>query len=188
MRAAAVLTTALILVGAVLAVPAAAAPASRCAAGTWRLAKADLTVRQSAKTKLRITGGAGAVLVLGGGKATHRYAGSAKLKESGTSGGAQVAGWLRYRGTLRLKAKVTGTRLTATVSSATGNATLKLRQTRPLQLDPAPRGLAALLKSGEFSGVPYNAQVTCSRTALKLRQTGTSGGAAFTGAWSYRRV
>ncbi|MDX6741304.1 hypothetical protein [Actinocorallia sp. A-T 12471] len=187
MGKAAALTTVLVLTGTVFAHPAHAAPAAKCAAGTWRLTKADLTVTQSS-TRLRITGGAGATLTLSGGKAVHRYAGSARLTETGTSGGAKVTGWLRYRGVLRMKAKLSGNRLIGTVSSASGNATLKLRQTAPLSLDPAPRDLVALLKAREFTGVPYNAKITCSRGTLKLRQTDSGKSGTLKGVWTYRRA
>ncbi|ROO88302.1 hypothetical protein EDD29_5965 [Actinocorallia herbida] len=181
----ALVTTVLALAGTVFAVPAAAA--APCTTGTWRLTKADLTVRQST-TRLRIVGGKGATLTLGGGRAVHRYAGSARLTETGTSGGAAVTGWLRYRGTLRMKAKITGSRLVGTISSASGNATLKLRQTAPLSLDPAPRNLAALLKAGEFTGVPDNAKITCSTTSLKLHQTDTTSSGTLKATWTYRRA
>ncbi|GAB2837448.1 hypothetical protein GCM10022221_41030 [Actinocorallia aurea] len=183
----ALITTVLALAGTVLAVPAPAAAAAKCAQDTWRLTKADLTVRQSA-TKLRIIGGKGATLTLGGGKAVFRYAGSARLTETGTSGGAPVTGWLLYRGTLRMKAKFSTTRLTGTVSTAAGNATLKLRQTSPLNLDPSPRDLASLLKTDEFTGVPHNAKLTCTSTTLKLSQNTTSSSGTFKGTWTYRRA
>ncbi|MEO3788320.1 hypothetical protein ABGB12_33755 [Actinocorallia sp. B10E7] len=166
--------------------PAAAAPA-RCAIGTWKLARAVLHV-DSATAHLRFSGGAGARLRLDGRTATHSFDSSSRFTETGTANGRPVSGWLRYRKTLRLQTKISTTRLTGTAASASGPATLKIRQTRPLNYDPSPQRVASLLRRGEFSGVPYQATYTCGSGTLHLHQKLVASGGTLNGTWTYHRV
>jgi hypothetical protein len=178
---------ALTLAGTVFGVPASAAAPGRCALGTWRLTEAVLNA-DSPTARLRFTGGAGALLTLDGRTAVHSYGSSRRLAETGTSDGRTVSGWLQYRKTLRLKTTVTAGRLEGRPSSASGPATLKIRQTRPLNYDPSPQRVAALLKSGEFSGVPYRASYSCTSRTLRLQQKIKDPGRTLTGTWTYRRA
>lgn len=177
----------LALAGTAIGVPAAAAAPARCPVGTWRLAHAVLKV-DSGGARLRFSGGAGAVLRLDGRTARHSFGSSARFTETGTSQGRPVSGWMRYRKTLRLKTRITGTRLVGSPATAAGSATLKIRQTRPLNYDPAPQRVAALLRRGEFSGVPYTAAYSCDSRTLRLRQKVAGPGRTLQGTWTYRRV
>lgn len=170
-----------------ISVPAQAASQNRCALGGWRLQKAVLKV-DSASTHLRIAGGGGATLRLTTRTATLGYNGSAKLSETGTTGGKEVKGWLQYSKTLRLKTRFAGRTLIGDPASASGSATLKLHQTKPLQYSPAPQSLAALIRSGEFSGVPFSGTFTCGGGKLQLRQQLTSKGKTLNGVWTFRRA
>ncbi|GAB3669950.1 hypothetical protein GCM10027589_38260 [Actinocorallia lasiicapitis] len=178
------------LAASAFAVPGQAAAAGRpkkCVIGTWRLTKASIRV-DSSSTHLRINGGAGAVLRFNGKTATHSYAKSKRLTETGTTGDRKVAGWLQYRKSLTLPTRASGSSLIGDVAEASGGATLKLHQSKPLTYDPAPQSVVVLLQSGEFSGVPYTASFTCKGGALRLRQRIDYGGRTLQGTWNYRRV
>ncbi|WP_157963860.1 hypothetical protein [Actinocorallia populi] len=177
----------LALAGTAIGVPAAAAPPARCALGTWKLTRAVLHV-DSGNAHLRFSGGSGSVLTLDGRTALHSFGSSAKFTETGTSDGRPVSGWMRYRKTLRLKTRVSAARLTGSPASASGPATLKIRQTRPLNYDPSPQRVASLLRRGGFSGIPASATYTCGPGTLRLHQKEVSAGGTLNGTWSYRRL
>lgn len=177
----------LALAGTAIGVPAAAAPPSRCALGSWKLARATLNI-DSAAAHLRFDGGSGVVLRLDGRTASYSFGSSARFTETGTSNGRSVSGWMRYRKSLRLKTRVSAARLTGSPSSATGHATLKIRQTRPLNYDPSPQRVATLLRHGKFSGIPSSATYTCGGGTLRLHQTEVTSGGTLNGTWTYRRL
>lgn len=176
----------LALAGTAVVAPEASARA-RCAVGTWKLTRATLHA-DSATAHLRFNGGDGALLRLDGRTALHSFGSSSRFTQTGTSNGRPVSGWLKYRKTLRLKAKISATRLAGPASSASGPATLKIRQTRPLNYDPSPQRVASLLARGEFSGIPYRATYTCGSGTLRLHQKLVTSGGTFNGSWTYRRL
>jgi len=155
----------------ILGAPAQAA-APRCAIGTWKLTKATIKV-DSSRQHLRLTGGAGATLRLDGRTAQHGYNLSRKLTETGTTGGAQVKGWLQYRKTLRMKTRVPAGRkgvLVSDVGSASGNATIRLYQSKPFENSPGPQLIVYVLRNGDFDGgLPRRANFTCTAGALHLK-------------------
>ncbi|GAA3241026.1 hypothetical protein [Actinocorallia longicatena] len=186
-RTAAVCAAAAMVATSISAPAASASARQRCVVGTWKLTKASLRV-DSASTHLRITGGAGAVLRFDGATATHSFARSKKLGETGTTGNRKVVGWLLYRRSLSVPTRVSGSRLVGNVARAGGGATLKLHQSRPLTYDPAAQSVVTLLQSGEFSGIPYTAAFSCKARALKLTQRVDYGGRTLRGTWTYRRA
>jgi hypothetical protein len=173
-----------------LGAPAQAA-APRCAIGTWKLVKATIRV-DSVQQHLKLTGGAGATLRLDGRMAHHGYNLSKRLSETGTTGSAQVTGWLRYRRTLRMKTKVpVGSRgvLTSDVSSASGNATIRLYQSRPFENAPSPQLIVYVLRNGDFDGgLPRRARFTCTASSLRLKQRLQTSVGVVASDWKYSRL
>jgi hypothetical protein len=174
----------------ILGAPAQAA-APRCAIGTWQLTKATIRV-DSAQQHLKLTGGAGATLRLDGRTAQHDYNLSRRLRETGTTGGAQVRGWLQYRRALRMKTRVPVGRqgvLTSDIASATGNATIRLYQSRPFENAPGPQLIVYVLRNGDFDGgLPRRARFTCTASGLRLRQKLQTSVGAVSSDWKYNRL
>ncbi|MEO5876119.1 MAG: hypothetical protein ABIS86_03110 [Streptosporangiaceae bacterium] len=174
----------------VLGAPAEAA-APRCAIGTWKLTKATIKV-DSVQQHLRLVGGAGATLRLDGRTALHGYNRSKRLAETGTTGGAQVRGWLQYRKTLRMKTKVPSGRsgtLISSIGSATGNATIRLHQSRPFTNSPGPKLIVYVLRNGDFDGgLPRRAGFTCTSAKLRLKQRLSTSIGVVSSDWTYRRL
>ena len=188
-------TTAVVALAAASVVVTLGAPAQaaapRCAIGTWKLTKATIKV-DSAQQHLKLTGGAGATLRLDGRTAHHGYNLSRRLSETGTTGGAQVRGWLQYRRTLRMKTRVpVGRRgiLNSVVSSASGNATIRLYQSKPFENAPSPQLIVYVLRNGDFDGgLPRRAHFTCTASSLRLKQKLQTSVGIVSSDWTYSRL
>lgn len=174
----------------ILGAPAQAA-APRCAIGSWKLTKATIRV-DSAQQHLKLTGGAGATLRLDGRTAQHDYNLSKRLHETGTTGGAQVKGWLQYRRTLRMKTKVPVGRqgvLIGDIASASGNATIRLYQSKPFENAPGPQLIVYVLRNGDFDGgLPRRAHFACTASSLRLKQRLQTSVGAVSSDWKYNRL
>ncbi|MEO5874138.1 MAG: hypothetical protein ABIS86_01025 [Streptosporangiaceae bacterium] len=178
----------------VAAVPAGAV-AKRCTTGTWKLTRAEhRTSRPGDLFWATTRGGAGERLkITGAGSLTYDFGRAAKNVTTGTLGGRKYTGWVRYRGKLKVKATLSGSRIRTRIKSASGGATYRIVVSAPSVFDSASRNLAPKIRSGDSDQVVAAAGTfTCRGRTLKISETDSyaaaQGGGGVVSTWAYRRV
>lgn len=79
--------------------------------------------------------------------------------------------------------------LSSDVSSAAGNATIRLYQSKPFENAPSPQLIVYVLRNGDFDGgLPRRAQFTCTASALRLKQKLQTSVGVVSSDWKYSRL